>query len=938
MTVDPLPLLRRATLAGCGIILVTGWISAGADIYQPGLIGWSRALVVLLGVTLVGASYAGLTDSRLSQRLFVAYFHLFTLHAALALWQSQANPMVLAGVLLVVATISGLLGRVEYVRRYCAFAAVVLLVATNATPDPLILPSLASTYIVCFVALIALVIGTIERMKLENERNQQILSGLFEQSTDALLYFAADSEAVLRVNDRARDLFGHGDTSAMGATLIAAAARAAPDAEDRAQQPLARLIRNGSFECNMPIKVTGDREVWVEASFAPIAAGHERIILCRVADITERRRHTMQLRHTTRLLDRAQRLARLGGWEFFVHEDRWAVTDAGAEMLELPASADTQTVLSLFPPAERRRVRSAFAETLNGISFNIMADVRTLQSARPLKLQLVGEPIRGAQGIATIYGVFADITAQQRREDDLKDARDAAEQAAITRTQFLANMSHEIRTPMNGVIGMTSLLSQTTLDEAQQDYVQTIRSSGESLLFVLNEILDFSKLEAQQVELERQAFELEECVFEALAIVAPTLHDKPVELLCHVETGEQRCFVGDVQRLRQVLVNLLSNAAKFTAEGEIFVGVTVKPQGKDLRLDFEVRDTGIGIPSDTAARLFQPFTQADSSTTRRFGGTGLGLSICRGLVDLMGGQIWLDSEPGVGTSFHFCVLTQAAQNQPRVDVARLRGVRVLAVDDNATNRRIIGAQLSALGCSAVAVPSGQAALVEVQEQIELNAQPFAVVVTDMQMPDMDGVELIRRLHAQTPPDARPTPAVLLSSLDVRSQWREHFKAIAHKPIRSRDLAQALARALDLQTQVTQAPQPALPDFGHYAVLIAEDNLVNQRVAAAMLKKLGVEADIVGNGLEAITALATRAYDVVLMDVQMPELDGLEATRRIRADQRLPQPHIVAMTANATSGDRQNCMSAGMNDFVAKPVRLGDVQEALQRLGAARAAS
>ncbi len=505
-----------------------------------------------------------------------------------------------------------------------------------------------------------------------------------------------------------------------------------------------------------------------------------------------------------------------------------------------------------------------------------------------------------------------------------EDARDLAEAAATTRSQFLANMSHEIRTPMNGVIGMASLLADTSLNAEQQAFCNTIRASGESLLAIINEILDFSKIDAGQLELDEHPFDIEDCVVEAMDVVAMQACNKGLELIFDYVPAGPLTVRGDSQRLRQILINLLSNAVKFTHDGDVVVRVEQDPTAHDV-LWFNVTDDGIGLKPNQIEHLFDPFTQADASTTRRYGGTGLGLSICRSLVERMGGAISVTSTLGVGSSFRFSVRLPSKPGTTDLNLAPLDKLRVLAVDDNETNRRVLLGMLTEAGMVAEIVDTPDKA------QDLLASKPFDLIVSDMSMPDMDGVDMLKAMIASN--EAVP-PAVLLTSLDrVGIDWSQ-FSGVLRKPIRSRDLYQTLLEVVeggDKGNQKAAESASASHDRQAQRVLVAEDNAVNQKVARKMLEKLGYEVDIAADGMQAIERLHAQTYRLVFMDVQMPRLDGIEVTRRVRAEFNA-QPHIIAMTANALAEDRSACLSAGMNDFIAKPVRLDDVRAALERAG------
>jgi two-component system, sensor histidine kinase and response regulator len=734
------------------------------------------------------------------------------------------------------------------------------------------------------------------------------------------------------------------------------------DSVTKAHQMIERALTKGGARFEWVHRRLDGSDFWVEVVLTPIPLGDKRGLFTSWRDITERKQIDLSIAKERNLLhalidtlpDRVyakdiegrftlNNPAHLKALGVKTQQEALGKTDADFRPADFAAQcfADDMQVLTTGEPiVNREEVSTNPDQTTNHV-------LVTKVPLRDHNARIVG-----------LVGISRDITLRKRAEASLRltneqleeatrEARRLAEeagQASVAKSEFLANMSHEIRTPMNGVIGMTGLLLDTELSGEQRQYAEIVRSSADSLLSIIDDILDFSKIEAHKMEIDRLDFDLRSTIEGTTELLSAKAHEKGLRLAGVVEPDVPAFVRGDPGRLRQVLVNLAGNAVKFTERGEVVIRASLEREddaGVTVRLS--VTDTGIGISKRHLDRLFQPFTQVDGSTTRRFGGTGLGLAISKQLVEMMGGAIGADSTEGQGSTFWFTtVLEKQPDEAPRLalQAADVKGSRVLVVDDFAANRQLVSVLLNRWGCEFAEACSADAALLVLREAAEA-ARPFDVAVLDMQMPDVDGLDLGRRIKGD--PLIASTALIMMTSLGQRGEGRQvqqaGFAAYLTKPVRNQHLHDSLSLALGHQSEPGQAT-PLITKHTiaesqsrrqRTRVLLAEDNTVNQRVALAMLKRIGYQAEAVKNGREVLSALEQGQFDLVLMDCQMPEMDGYEATRVIRS---LDAPYrsipVIALTANAMEGDRQLCLTSGMNAYIAKPVTAAAIADVLER--------
>ncbi len=799
---------------------------------------------------------------------------------------------------------------------YLALTTMGIGVALLALDAPAVDPALFFSTVLILAGLCYFVLGARIAAQQSLQHSERLLAAIFNGSNDGLLLVDPDNGTLLAANEQASKLLGSSQTDAM-------AARVLDTLEDQlglsAQVVRTQLAEIDLWQRELWFESALDTGFWGEVWLRRLDLDGDERLLMRIADVTARRDATRRLQRSEDLLERTQAQARIGGWELDLETGALEWTKEVFLILDITRvySESFEVAMQRFEPRFRREFRVAL-EHLRRDGLSMDLDVRgQRESGERFWVRVTGQ--RSAGG-GRVTGTVQDITDRKRTELDLLAAKEVAERALATRSQFLANVSHEIRTPMNGVIGMTSLLRGTALTPQQSEFVDTIRVSGESLLTIINDILDFSKIDAGRVDLQPVPVDVESCVADAFDLISQSAADRRLDIAYYIDDAVPAIIEADPARLRQVLVNLLHNAVKFTPSGSVRLDVrALRTEGQSSRIEFKVTDTGVGIAADRLHRLFEAFEQEDPSTTRQFGGTGLGLTISRLLIGLMGGNIDAQSRKGHGSVFRFDIVCRVPTVSAPVgapDFGPLRGLAVAVVESHEESRTVITRLLDAAGMathSATDVASAQALT---------QRTPIDVAIIDHEM--QDAAAFLRALRERTP----WLRTIWLSPMGARREGDEPCitRPVGRTALLSTLLSQRQHVATRISTESPDATPRANPSL---SVLLAEDHPVNQRVAMKMLERLGLVATLARTGTEVLAHMRTESFDVILMDVQMPELDGLATTRQIRRDAATTHaPWIIAMTANAMQGDRDACEQAGMNDYVAKPVTLDALQQAL----------
>ncbi|MEL6252087.1 MAG: response regulator [Bacteroidota bacterium] len=653
--------------------------------------------------------------------------------------------------------------------------------------------------------------------------------------------------------------------------------------------------------------------------------------------------NTNRIKADQYILKEAQGIANLGNWSWDPSSNYWEWSNAVFDILGLEHDINLTIgdFYGLIHPVDRLKVQNTLRNVIEETE-QVRLEFKIFTAEQEERdLSMIFKPITNERGkLICVRGIMQDISIQKEIEENLIKAKDAAEAATRAKSEFLSTMSHEIRTPLNAVIGMAGLLAETHLNDTQEDYLNTIKIGGNNLLSVINDILDYSKIESGNMELEFIDFNFSDPIDNALDLLGSKAREKGLELLAMFGSDIPTFIKGDIVRIQQILVNLINNAIKFTEKGEILVRVESKGKWEEGHiLQFSVKDTGVGIPENKIHRLFRSFSQVDASTNRKYGGSGLGLAICKRLVELMQGEIWVESVEGEGTEFFFNIRTYTSEKKEEkkdglpTNNKGARQIEILLVDDNTTNLRILETHCRALGVHPISCTSAE----EAWEHLE-TAHEVKLVITDLHMPGMNGIDLAvksrNELKEQGP------PFILLSSVAQLPPEAKNglFKALLTKPCRKTQLEKVIKECLSNKAperkEKTREKSDILLDLARpIEILIAEDNSINQKVIRKIMGKLGLNADIAANGLEVLQAIREKSYDLILMDMQMPEMDGLQATREVRkidSSVLAQQPLIIALTANAMESEKRDCFDAGMDDFLAKPVRWELLAQTLEK--------
>lgn len=824
---------------------------------------------------------------------------------------------------------------------FCSILACVDLYVTPSSDQPLF--DLANCLLTLFS--IWLTAGLCVRIKRSEERlsaRNRYCIAVVDTALDAIVSMDAEGR-IIDWNPQAERLLGWSKQEALGATV--AELVVPPTHRDAHRSALRRYLTTGESSVlgkrlEMTALTRSGGEIPVEISISALRQKSGVTFNAFLRDVSERRELALYRARMAALVE--------SSFDAIISKDldRTIMTwNSGAEGVYgyTEEEAVGRSVAMLFPEGMEEEEPEVLQAKQEGRQLVRFETTRRRKDGKLIDISLTLSPIRDDYDVVIGYSTIErDITESRRIQRELLEAKEAAEHANRVRGEFLANVSHELRTPMNAILGMTELALEDEISETVRDYLETSQSAARSLLVLLNDILDFSRLESGRFSIEPAPFDLREVLHLAVEPLAASAFEKGVELICDLHADVPASLVGDAMRLRQILTNLVSNAVKFTEQGEVVVEIKpLRRSARTVKLEFSVTDTGVGIASDDVERILEPFTQVDASSTRKHAGTGLGLAICNQLLMLMGGQLDISSEIGKGSKFSFVLslpFQDASRRSSRGQFPELQGLKALVVDDNATNRRILLETLSHWAIQVDAAADAEEALGKISREIG-HGTPYSLIVVDALMPDVDGYTLSRQIREEY---SSAPPVVLMASSADRREFRDREKsaqisAFVQKPISQDELESALRSAMGaspILRPTSREPRKDSRPTRTFAVLLAEDTAANQKVVSAMLKKQGHEVVIATNGREAVDQFARRRFDVVLMDVQMPILDGFQATRAIREmeldlGRRTP---IVAMTAHAMRGDREKCLSAGMDDYLSKPIDQLRLHEVIQRVG------